>query len=95
MSEKPPLTKPQVSTPDLQAAIDRAHPAIERAYQSRPDPEPDALVLSQWDRYLRDPSVDVTKLQALFELWERAQKRQAEAAFNASCRRLMSRVAPS
>ncbi len=46
-------------------------------------PVPDAA-LSQWDRYLRDPSVDVTKLQALFELWERAQKRQAEAAFNAA-----------
>ncbi len=46
-------------------------------------PVPDAA-LSQWDRYLRDPSVDVAKLQALFELWERAQKRQAEAAFNAA-----------
>ncbi len=44
---------------------------------------PDQALL-QWDRYLRDPSVDVAKLQALFELWERAQKRSAEAAFNAA-----------
>src|SRR5437773_4978407 len=40
--------------------------------------------MSQWDRFLRDPSVDVEKLKALFELHERAEARSAKAAFNAA-----------
>jgi len=52
---------------------------------------PDGLIgasdtgpLSQWDRVLRDPSVDVEKLKALFELYERDEARRAKAAFNAA-----------
>jgi ERF superfamily len=46
-------------------------------------PAPPDQTLSQWDRFLRDPQIDVEKLKALFELHERAEARTAKAAFNA------------
>src|SRR5947208_676415 len=49
-----------------------------------PAPDEPSLALSQWDRFLRDPQVDVEKLKALFELHERAEARSAKAAFNAA-----------
>ena len=49
-----------------------------------PAPDEPSLALSQWDRFLRDPLVDVEKLKALFELHERAEARSAKAAFNAA-----------
>jgi len=39
---------------------------------------------SPWDRYLRDPDVNVEKLKELFALHERAEARSAKAAFNAA-----------
>jgi len=45
-------------------------------------PAPPDQTLSQWDRFLRDPAIDVEKLKALFELHERAEARTAKAAFN-------------
>ena len=49
-----------------------------------PAPDESSVALSQWDRFLRDPNVDVEKLKALFELHERAEARNAKAAFNAA-----------
>src|SRR5437867_9204623 len=49
-----------------------------------PAPDESSVALSQWDRFLRDPNVDVEKLKALFALHERAEARSAKAAFNAA-----------
>ena len=68
-------------TLDMLATVDPPRPA--------PAPDPvalerpaDATIAGTFERFLRDPAVDVEKLERLMALWERNEARSAEAAFN-------------
>lgn len=63
------------------ATIDRQE--VTRAAQQMPAQTETAALISMIERAARDPSVDITKMERLFEMAERVRAREAEAAFNA------------
>lgn len=52
--------------------------------KAEPAPLPESNTVSMFERLARDPSVSVEKLERLMDLQDRANQRNAEAAFNAA-----------
>ncbi len=53
-----------------------------------------AAVMSMIERAARDPSVDIVKMERLFEMAERVKNREAEAAFNAAMSLAQAELVP-
>src|SRR4051812_44986210 len=58
-----------------------------------PVPESAALI-SMIERAARDPAVDITKMERLFEMSERVRAREAESAFNAAMSAAQAALVP-
>lgn len=67
--------------------------ATQIVVQDRAEPQSEAgAVMALIARASSDPSVDVSKMEALFSLQERVMARQAEAAFNAAHARVVAQM---
>lgn len=53
-----------------------------------------AALISMLERAARDPSVDIVKMERLFEMAERVRTREAEAAFNAAMSAAQAELVP-
>ena len=51
-------------------------------------------LISMIERAARDPAVDIAKMERLFDMQERAEKRRAETAFNAAMAAAQAELEP-
>lgn len=59
-----------------------------------PAPDESAALISMIERAARDQSVDIDKMERLFQMHERASQRRAEGAFNAAMAAAQADIAP-
>jgi hypothetical protein len=57
-----------------------------------PEPAPDVALM--FERWASDPSISVDKIERLAALWERAEARRAESAFNAAMSKAQKAMRP-
>lgn len=57
-------------------------------------PSESAAILSMIERASKDPTVDIDKMQRLYEMMERVEKRRAEQAFNSAMADAQSKIRP-